>query len=285
VIVIKRRDRAWRETLYISGRSAIEYLMPDLAADMHPTKKIDSISALELFSRGSDSDKHMRVPDVFYNIPMLDGENGNISMFVEQQHSFDTDLARKVFDAYVRIREEFRQRTTCIVIYTGSSSNVNTYVESCYGFEVAVKFRSYYLPEKKVDELRADNHPFARVMLAGRLALDAGNDTKLREKYAMEIAEIATEQGYDKIEKFTIINFAEKIFRVRDPEISDRVKEVYDMQMIPLEEYAEKVRLENARLDGIEEVARKMLADGEPLQKVAKYTELPVEDLEELIPH
>jgi DNA-binding transcriptional ArsR family regulator len=216
---------------------------------------------------------------------MLDENNGNVAMFCEQQHEPTNELPERVFESYIRIREKWRQRTTCIVIYTGSSLNVNTYAESCFGCEVSIKYRTYYLPEKSAAELRADRHPFALVMLAGRLALDAGDDVKLREKYAEEIAEIMEERGYDEREKFFIINFAEKIFGVREPEISDHVKEVYKMQLLPLEEYAEKVRLEHAVIDGIEKVARKMLARGMPLLEVAEITELPVEDLQELVPH
>jgi hypothetical protein len=281
----KWRDRAWKEVLCHSGHSAIEYLMPDLAADMDPTGKINSTSGEELFSEGSDSDKYMRVPDAFFNIPMLHGVSENVAFFAEQQHEPSADLPRKVFDVFVRVREKRRQPTTCIVIYTGKdSSNVNTYVESCYGFKVTAEFRTYYLPEKNADELRADNHPFARIMQAGRLALAAGDSIKLREKYAVEIAEATAKQGYDGKNKFFILNFAKKIFQVSAPEISESVKEVFNVQMIPLEEYAQKVSLENARLDAIEEIARSMLADGKPLSEVAKYTRLPVEDLQDLMP-
>jgi hypothetical protein len=284
----KWRDRAWKEILCHSGQSAIEYLMPDLAADMDPTGKINSTSGEELFSEGSVSDKYMRVPDAFFNIPMLHGESENVAFFAEQQHEPSADLPRKVFDVFVRVLEKRRQPTTCIVIYTGKdSSNVNTYVESCYGFKVTAEFRTYYLPEKDADELGADSRPFARIMQASRLALAAGDSIKLREKYAVEIVEATAKQGYDDKNKFFILNFAKKIFQVSAPEISESVKEVFDVQMIPLEEYAQKVSLENAREEGGEEkalkIARSMLADGKPLHEVAKYTELPVEDLQDLM--
>ena len=84
-VIAKWRDRAWKEVLCHSGKSAIEYLMPDLAADMNPAGKINSVSGKELFSEGSDSDRYMRIPDVFYNISMLDGESGNVAMFAEQE--------------------------------------------------------------------------------------------------------------------------------------------------------------------------------------------------------
>ena len=74
-----------------------------------------------------------------------------------------------------------------------------------------------------------------------------------------------------------------------DDKISEHVKEVYKMQTIPLEEYRKKIRLQGAREEGKEEgmieVARSMLADGKPLQEVAKYTHLPVVELQQLQPH
>jgi hypothetical protein len=281
----KWRDTAWKDILCDIPQSAIEYFMPDLAADMNPTGEIRGIRGMELFAEGTDTDEGMREPDAFFNIPMRAGEGGNVALFAEQQEAPDADLPKKIFDVYVRVREKWRQPTTCFVIYTGSAPNVNTYVETCYGFKVAVEFRTYYLPEKSADELRADNRPFAPVMLAARLALDAGDNLKLREKYGIEISETTAENE----EKKFILDFTRRILRLDDDEISKHVKEVYRMQTLPLEEYRKQIRLEGARIEGAEEkalkMARSMLADGKPLAEVAKYTELPVEDLQILKPH
>jgi len=207
-------------------------------------------------------------------------------MFAEQQHDLDTYLPKKVFDVYVRVREKWRQPTTCIVIYTGDkSTNVNTYTESCFGCEVSMKFRTYYLPEKSADELRADSHPFAPVMLAARLALDAGDSIELREKYALEIEETTAN---NEMQMF-IVDFARRILRLDDEKISEHVKGVYRMHTIPLEEYRKRIRLQGAREEATEaammEVARLMLADGKPLHEVAKYTRLPFGELQQLQPH
>ena len=285
-VIAKWRDSAWKDILCDIPQSAIEYLMPDLAAKMDPTVKHVGIKGMELFAEDTKTDVGMREPDVFFNIPMLDEESGNVAMFAEQEHEFNIDLPRKVFDVYVRVREKWRQPTTCIVIYTGDkSSNVNTYVESCFGCKVSMEFRTYYLPEKSAAELRADDHPFARVMLAARLALDAGDDHKLREKYAIEIAENTP----DNDKKMFILDFAGRILQLDDPEISKHVKGVYEVQTIPLEEYRKKIRLQGAREEGAEEkalkIARSMLDRGMPLPEVAEITELPVEELQQLQPH
>ena len=239
----KWRDTAWKTIICDIPQRAIEYLMPDLAANMNPAGKIKGMRGVELFAKGTDTDIGMREPDVLFNISMLGEESGNVVLFTEQEHEHNADLPRKVFDAYVRVREEWRQPTTCIVIYTGDKSkNVNTYVESCYGFKVSVEFRTYYLPEKSADELRADNHPFARVMLAARWAMDVGNSNELREKYAAEMAEITAENE----ERMFILDFTRKILQLDDYEISKDVKEVYKVQTMELEEYRKRIRLQGA---------------------------------------
>jgi hypothetical protein len=293
VIVIspreKWRDTAWKIVLCSGAESAIDYLMPDLAADMDREREINSVSGVELFSEASDTNKYMRETDVFFNIPMLGGENGSVAMFCEQQHESDDSLPERVFETFVRLREKWRLPTTCIVIYTGSAPNVNTYAISSYGCKVSMEYRTCYVPGMNADELRADNHPFARVMQAARLSLDAGKAVELREKYAMEVLKATAEQSYDKGKKSSIIPFIRRIFRLRDREISDHVKGEFEKQMIPLKEYAHMVELQSEREEAAEEAmekaARSLLADGMPLQQVAKHTELAIERLQELIPH
>jgi len=68
----KWRDTAWKDVLCDAAQSAIEYFMPDLAADMDPTREMAGIPGMELFADGADSDKGMRELDVFFNVPMRD---------------------------------------------------------------------------------------------------------------------------------------------------------------------------------------------------------------------
>jgi hypothetical protein len=216
--------------------------------------------------------------DVFFDVPMLDKENGNVALFVEQQDEKDEEFAQRVFESFIRVREKRRVRTTGFAIYTGSAPDINTYFESCYGFEVSAKFRTLHLPSHSPDEFRVDWRPFARVMLAGRLSLDAGDDVELREKYALEMLNTTIEANYDKEKRLFILEFSRRIFRLKDSKISSKLKEAYEMQTIPLREYSQQIKLGIAREEGREEgkfeVARSMLADGLPAETVRKYTGL-----------
>jgi hypothetical protein len=106
----KWRDRAWKKALADGARSAIDYFMPDLAADMDPSMELTAIPGIELPVIGSDSetDKDMRISDIFLNVPLRGGEDRNIALLVEQQHSDDDTFALKMLELYVRLREKTR---------------------------------------------------------------------------------------------------------------------------------------------------------------------------------
>jgi predicted transposase/invertase (TIGR01784 family) len=73
-----------------------------------------------------------------------------------------------------------------------------------------------------------------------------------------------------------------RIFRLRDPRISEDLKEAYNLQTISLEQYVAEIDKEEAWMEGLEkglekgkfEVARSMLTDGFPAATIKKYTGL-----------
>ncbi|MDR3354286.1 MAG: hypothetical protein LBO21_04555 [Synergistaceae bacterium] len=292
----KWRDAAWKQALVDGAREAIEYFMPDLASDMDTSREITGMTGAELPVAGSDSDKDMLVSDVFLNIPVTGGEDWNVVCLAEQQDAHDNSFAARMFDSWVRIRASRPAgRTTGFAIYTGDSKNVSSYAESCYGLEATLRFRTFHLPSYSVEELREDNRPFARVMHAGRLSLESGNDAALREKYAWELLNMTSGQGYDKRQRKFILDFAGRIFWLNGPGISRDLKEAYEMQTISLEEYSKRIAEEAAMIQGkfegkiegkIEgkfegkiEVARKMLARKMPINEIIDITGLNEKDI------
>jgi hypothetical protein len=68
--------------------------------------------------------------------------------------------------------------------------------------EISLKFRTSHLPSRGVGEPRDDRRPFARVMYAGRLSIESGDDLAPREKFAWELLNTSGGEGYD--EPFTV---------------------------------------------------------------------------------
>jgi hypothetical protein len=134
-----------------------------------------------------------------------------------------------------------------------------------------------------MEELRDDKRPFARVMYAGRLSYESGDDVALREKFAWELLKMPCEEGYDKRQRKYMLEFTGRIFRLGDPKISEGLKEAYKLQTISLEQYVAEIDKEEARMEGMEkgkfEVARKMLARRMPIDDIADITGLNERDI------
>lgn len=283
----KWRDTAWKRAIADGARDAIEYFMPDLAANMDKSREVTGIIDLELPLEGSGSDKDMRVSDVFMSVPLVGGKEWSVACVTEQQHESDTSFGERMFDSYVRLRAQRQAgRTTGFAIFTGNSKNTNSYSESCYGFEASIKFRTFHLSSYNAEELKADKRPFARVLYAGLLSLGSEKDVALREKYAWELLNMTTEEEYDKGRRKFILEFVDRIFWLDDPEINQKLKEAYKMKTISLKEYVAMLDKEEARMEGRMEgmkegkekgkfeVARSMLADNFPVEVIKKYTGL-----------
>jgi hypothetical protein len=271
----KWRDTAWKRAIADGAKDAIAYFMPDLASDMDTSREISCISGMELPVKDSDSDKGMLVSDVFLNVPVKGGEDWNVACLAEQQDSDEKGFAARMFNSLVRLMASRPEgRVTGFAVYTGSAKDVDSYKVSCYGMEATIKFRVFHIPGYSLEELREDKRPFARVMYAGRLSFESGDDVALREKYAWELLNMPGGEGYDKRQRKFILEFVGRIFRLSDTEISEDLKEAFKLKTISLEQYVAEIDKEEARMEGKFEVARTMLADGLPAETIKKYTGL-----------
>jgi hypothetical protein len=246
---------------------------------------------MELPMKDSDSDKGMLVSDVLLNVPVTGGEDWNVACLVEQQHEPDEGFAGRIFDSWIRLRaSRLTGRTTAFAIYTGDSKDVNFYAETCFGFEASIRFRTFHVTSCSVKELRDDKRAFARVMYAGRLSLECGDDVALREKFAWELLNTPGEERYDKRQRKFILEFVGRIFRLSDPRISKDLREAFKLQTIPLDQYVAEIDKEEAWMEGKEEgreegkfeIARNFLKMGLPLDQIARGTGLSVEEISAL---
>jgi predicted transposase/invertase (TIGR01784 family) len=101
---------------------------------------------------------------------------------------------------------------------------------------------------------------------------------------------MADEMSYDNSQRKYILEFSERIFRLKDPKMSDELREAYNMKTVPLRELSNALSKEEGILigkaegkeegktegktEGKFEVARSMLADGLPAATIRKYTGL-----------
>jgi hypothetical protein len=271
-------DEAWRDMLIQETDDAIEFFMPHLAADRDYTKKADLVSE-DMPSLGADTNRGGRVADLCLSVYLLGGGIQRVALIVEQQHRSDPEFAHRMYTEFYRASDRLTYPVTSLAIFTGRTWHAGPYEYECYGTKLNFAYNVFRVAEADIESLRRDERPFAVVVLAAALMLEAGDDPNYREKYARELLSLMRKRKYDKLKKKVILNFVRRVFRLQDDDISQSVKEEWRMRTIPIEEAAKEVWIRHATEEGIErgriEVARSMRAEGISLDIIKKCTGLP----------
>jgi hypothetical protein len=287
-------DEAWNDILIQCIDDAIAFFLPELAADRDYSKGGELLSE-DMPLLKADTNEGKRVVDVCLSLYLIGGGVHRVALIVEQQHRKDPDFARRMHTTFYRASDRLLYPVTSLAIFTGKNWYAGPYEYECYGTKLRFEFNSYRVAEANIEALRRDERPFAAVVLAAALMLEAGGDHNDREKYARELLGLMMERNYDKRKKKAILDFVRRVFRVQDEDMSPGIKEEWRMKAIPIEEAAreiwirhareegrEKVR-EEGREEGIEEgrlaVARSMRSDGFPAEAIKKYTGLSESDI------
>ncbi|MDR2300813.1 MAG: hypothetical protein LBF38_02070 [Deltaproteobacteria bacterium] len=271
--------------------------MPEVYKVYDNTRDIEAILAPELMNEDANSDKGMRRPDVLLIVPLKNTPEEPIKeaeepkkrtdrrvlVFIEQQHEDDPTIGLRIFQVSHRVQVlNTIDSMTAFVIYTGNNKGVDCYETTSFGFKNRIEFKTFHLKDYNVDELRQDKSAIARVLYAALMANQIGDDPAKREACAEELLKMVGETEYNTKQRNLIIFFSRGIFRVNSSDISDQLKEKYNMLTESLEEALKKTFKELFEVECIEkckaesqyEFARKMLADDLPIDFIAKYTDL-----------
>ena len=271
-------DRSWRDVLTENVDDAILFFKPDIAADRDYDKK-PLLLPTEFPAIGGDSDKGMRNSDIGLSISLKSGIDQRLAFHIEQQHAHDKDFALRMFQGYYRMSDKLQIPVTSLAIFTGNLSPIAVYATACYGTELSFKYNVYHVASVDVKELERDERIFALVVLAARRMLDAGGDPEKRGLYSMELLKLMRERGYDAKRMRSLQKFVYRILQIKDKKIDPKVREVWSMQLIPIDEAIREIEIRDAKEEGKIEVARSMLADGLSLEVIGKYTGLDKEDI------
>ncbi|GHV41050.1 hypothetical protein FACS1894187_22470 [Synergistales bacterium] len=138
-----------------------------------------------------------------------------------------------------------------------------------------------------IEELKRDERVFALVIIAAKRMLDAGESLEKRGRYSLELLSIARERGYDIGRMRNVQKFIYRVLRIWDENIDPKVREVWRMRLIPIDEAIREIHIRDAREEGLEEgeakkafeVARRMLSRNMSVSDIIDVTGLGEDDI------
>jgi predicted transposase/invertase (TIGR01784 family) len=213
-----------------------------------------------------------------------------ILVHVEVQGYADQDFAKRMFQYYSRIFDQYDRPITAFAIFADTNKNFHPkyYEKEFLGTSLHYSFNTYKIIDHSDAELEASDNPFAMAVLSAKLSLSRPGlkDQQLFEM-AYDLAKRLLTKKFSKEKIRTVMNFLRYYTRFDKPEmITKFVKE-----LTVLTERSTTVGLEELIIDQIKkeskqeeakEIAQAMKDEHIPIAQIAKVTKLSIEEIEKL---
>ena len=303
----KRRklDSAWKEVIEKFFEDIMELLFPKIYDTIDFSKKVEFLDTAmrPIAAFGDHGD---RAADVLVKVQLKGGEYNYIRLFIhiEVQGERRENLMERI---YIYNYRSFDKRLEAgipvisLLILADDDENYrpDEYKVSFCDFELRmkipmVKIIDFKLKKELREKLEKSTSPIAVVIRTQLKSMELKKaDDKAKLAAARELMRECYHEGYSRDVVHTMVKFlvwvirSSKEYEKQLKEEIKKIEEEFNMPyVIPWERTAErrgrkKGRVEG-RVEGKKETARKMLDDGLPIERIAQYTGLPYQEIEQL---
>lgn len=257
---------------------------PDRAKEVNWAKKPKFLDK-ELIKITKEAATGNRVVDKLVEVELLDGNHCCILIHLEIQASKHDDFSKRMFIYRYRLRDCYDQPITSMAVLLDDDLSWRpcSYRKRLWDSVISMKFPIIKLIDynEQIQHLEQSNNPFAIIILAQLAALKKQQiELKLANK--LQITRKLYNSGFNKKEVIELFRFIDWVISL--PKDSE-VKFMRNLAILEKEEFekhficpAEQMWLDQ----GIEQVARNMLAKGMSARDVAKFTKLPISLVKEI---
>jgi predicted transposase/invertase (TIGR01784 family) len=251
-----------------------------------------------------------RYVDKLVKVFMLNGQEEWILIHIEVQGYKDQDFAKRMFQYYYRILDQYERSITAFAIFADTNKGFHPkyYERDFLGTRIHYAYNTYKIIDQDEAELEASNNPFAMAVLSAKLALSRPivDDQQLFDMAYNLAKRLLTKQiPKEKIRK--VMSFLRYYLSFESPEMFSKFEKeisilterkvtmgieefLLDRAEKQGEEKGEKKGIEKGRVEGREEgrqenareTAIKMKINNLDISLIANITGLSVKEIEKL---
>lgn len=299
---MKKRDydSAWKTILEAFQQEIVELLFPEIYPKINweiPSETLDN----ELLEIQKDifnkEDTKKVISDKIIKVRLKDNESKILFIHVEvQSYSSNKNIfAERMFRYFYRIWDKFRYKYNdtsdivgaAIYTYRGSSGKDKRYIykhEDLKDDILIYNFRTIDVETLDLDNI-SDENPLKLVFKMAKRLLN----TKLDDNdiFLAKIELFNELIKYDKVktvdQRKSLAYFLEYLFLIQNDSLSDRFKEIRENSggviKMSIDEIREIYLKEEGKMEERIDLAKEMLKDNEPIEKIIKYTKLSKEEI------
>ncbi len=297
-------DGLWKKLIYELFEEFVLFFAAYLYEEINFLKEPEFLQQ-ELFKEIIQERKGKRIADQIVKVFLKSGEEKWILIHIEVQGDMDPDFSKRMFRYYYLIFDKYDRDVVAIALLTDSANRFrpNMYHRSSHGTTVTYEYNMYKFSDQDDSELEQSNNPFAIAVLAGKYANEAKNDAEKRYRFKRKLIRLILQKNdYPREEQHiylsSLIYFIDYLLQIPldlTQKLRNEIifsKEELDMMYLdrnnlpPTFGELKKLVREEGREEGKRKeqrrIAHGMLKDGIPVEVVAKYVELPIEEVEKM---
>ena len=185
---MRRNDILWKGALEDLFDDFLRFFYPDvdLLFDMERGFEYLDKELDQLFPPEEDNFEP-RYVDKLVKVFTLTGDEEWILVHIEVQGYNDKDFARRMFQYYYRILDQYDKPITAFAIFTDNNEKFHPkyYERNFLGTKVYYQYNTYKIAIQDDAELEASNNPFAMAVLSAKIALLQG---RLSDEHLYDLA-------------------------------------------------------------------------------------------------
>jgi hypothetical protein len=301
----KKNDRAdqdspWKRILRFNFQAAIEFLFPNIAAEIDWTQPIEFLDR-EFQQLTPDSEIGKRFADQLVRAYKKGGDSIILLIHLEVQAEPETIFPERMFTYVLRIFDYFHQAPISLAILCDSDPNwrPNQFGFITAGSSLEFNFTAVKLLDYRSqwDELESSDNIFATVVMTHLKAQETKRNEPERKQWKLTLIKRLYERGYDRSTIINLFAFVDWLMilsneakvsfwqELRTYEEERQMPYITSVEQIGYDRGIEDGKVEG-KIEGQEEkaiaIALNMLRDNLPLETIARFTGLSNTQLQRL---
>lgn len=281
-------------------KEIVELLFPEIYTKINWDIKSEALDnelleiQKEIFSK---EEAEKIISDKIIKVKMKDNESKILFIHVEVQSysSNENVFSERMFRYFYRIWDKFRYKYndisdivgSAIYTYKGAAGKDKRFVYNLPDLHdeiIIYNFRTIDVETLELDSINNENPLKLVFKIAKKLLSTVANDNEI---FLAKVELFNELVNYNKVktidQRKALVYFLEYLFLIQDDSLSERFKEIKDstggIMKMSIDEIREKYLEEKGSEEKAIDVAREMLKDKEPIEKIMKYTKLSKEEI------
>jgi len=231
--------------------------------------------------------------DLLVRLKLKNGANELILCHLEAQGEKGGDLPTRMYRYKQMIYLKHGEEPIGIAVMTAQRPRGEkaSYNWERFGVRVAYDYISVNVIKLEDDVFLAEDSRVGLVLYAAKCASMSGDDEGEKFRYLRMLSYLWAERGWDKDDKRLILLAIDYLINLKNETYVKEIIAHIDSLKMKEEEREMYVSMFErgytaiGKEEGLREVAKNMLRDGLPLEKITQYTNLPREEVEALSVH